>query len=234
MAGYREHISVSGALGIVYGLVGTFCLGFTGVQGALAASLVWVSGMLPDLDSQTGKPVREAFSLIAAVTLMMVMQRLWEWGGDAETAMLLAIGLYAAIRYGGAFVLGKLAVHRGMFHSVPMLLIVTELMFLGYKSDSVNVRLLMAVGVAVGFASHLALDEMYSVAWTGLRLKLNQAAGSALKFVGNGFMPNLVTYGLLSALTYLILVDAGLLHAPPAQHFPAFFRQAVEEGGVLR
>lgn len=214
MAGYREHVSVSGLLGLGFGLGATFLIGFTPVQGALAGCLVWVAGMLPDLDSESGRPVREIFSMIAAVTPMVLMRRLWEWGGDAEGAMLIAVLVYVAVRYGGALLLGLVAVHRGMFHSLPAMLIAAELTFLAYKSDVFPVKILMSVAVAVGFLSHLVLDELYSVQWTGVRLKLNHAAGSAVKLVGKSFLANLVTYTLLAGLTYVTLVDVGMVDKP--------------------
>ncbi|MFQ5733751.1 MAG: metal-dependent hydrolase, partial [Planctomycetaceae bacterium] len=150
MAGYREHVSISGLLGAVYGGGATFALGFTPVQGALAAVFTWVSGMLPDLDSQSGKPVREIFSLAAAAAPLCAMNRLLRWAGNAEGAMLLAILMYVAIRYGGAILLGRLSVHRGMFHSIPAMLIAAELAFLAYESDTPMVKFLMAGGVAAG------------------------------------------------------------------------------------
>ncbi len=67
MAGYKTHITVSGALGVGYGVAGSILAGFTPVEGALAGVLTWFSGMLPDLDSASGRPVREVFSLLAAL-----------------------------------------------------------------------------------------------------------------------------------------------------------------------
>jgi hypothetical protein len=232
MAGYRQHISVSGFLGIAYGLGATFLLDFTPVQATLAGCLAWVAGMLPDLDSESGRPVREIFGLIAAVVPFEMMGHLLEWGGNPEGAMLLAVLTYAAIRYGGALVLGKLSVHRGMFHSIPAMLIAAELAFLGYKSDLINVKLLMAGGVALGFLSHLILDEMYSVEWSGIRVRLNKSAGSACKLVGKKFGPNLVTYALLVVLTYAMLVEMQLVDEPGATH--GLLRQAVEDVPLWR
>ncbi|MBW3543907.1 MAG: metal-dependent hydrolase, partial [Planctomycetes bacterium] len=124
MAGYREHISVSGLCGVCYGLTATWMLGFRPVQAALAGCLTWVAGMLPDLDSDSGKPVREIFALLAAVAPLVLMRRLEEWsGGDLEAAVLAAIVLYAAIRYGASALLKTVSVHRGMFHSIPAMLI---------------------------------------------------------------------------------------------------------------
>lgn len=214
MAGYRQHISFSGILGVAYGATAVYVLGFSPVQGVLAGVLTWMAGMLPDLDSQSGKPVREVFSLLGAIAPLTMMGHLQRWGGNAEGAMMLAVLLYLAVRYGGAYLIGKLAVHRGMFHSIPALFIAAELAYLAYESDSMAVRLLMAGGVGLGFLSHLVLDEIYAVESTGIRLRLNKAAGSAMKLFGKNFLPNVVTYSLLCVLTYAMFVDLGLLEDP--------------------
>jgi membrane-bound metal-dependent hydrolase YbcI (DUF457 family) len=217
MASYREHITVSGLLGVGYGAAATFVAGFTPVQATLAGIITGIGGMLPDLDSESGRPVREIFSVTAAMAPVVMMHRLLEWGQSTDGAMLLAVLLFVAVRYGGALVLGIVTEHRGMFHSVPAMLIAAELVFLGYKSDSLRVKLLMAAGVALGFLSHLVLDELYSVTWTGVRVKLKSSAGSALKLLGKEFVPNVLTYGLLATLTYVVLVDGGVVE--PA-HLP--------------
>lgn len=230
MAGYREHISVSGMLGAGYGTAAAYMLGFTPVQGMLAGVLTWVSGMLPDLDSDTGKPLREISCLVAAVVPFAMMGHLLRWGKNPEGAMLLAVVIYASIRYGGSYMLAKVSVHRGMFHSIPAMLIAAEFAYLAYQSDSIRVKALMAGGVAIGFASHLILDEMYSVQWTGLRVKLNKAAGSAFKIAGKAFVPNIVTYSLLMLLTYATLVDLGLMEMPEQAKQAPMFQQAIGDG----
>jgi len=232
MAGYREHISFSGFLGVGYGAGATFVFGFTPVQGALAGVLTWVAGMLPDLDSESGKPVREIFSLLAAAAPLCLMKRLLQWGEDAEGAMLLAVLVYGSIRYGGALLLGWLSVHRGMFHSIPAMLIAAELAFLAYESEELIVKLLMAGAVAAGFLSHLILDEIYAVEWTGIRLRLNKYAGSAMKLFGPRFFPNVFTWSLLAVLTYMSLMDVGLLRQPvdePQQKQTPPLQQATEK-----
>lgn len=228
MAGYREHIGVSGLLGAAYGAAATMAAGFTPVQGALAGGLTWVSGMLPDLDAESGRPVRELFGLLAAILPMILMRRLLAWSQSVETAVLCAFMIYGAIRFGGPLVLGWCSVHRGMFHSIPALIIAAECTFLAYQSDDVGVRLLMAGGVAMGFLSHLVLDELYSVQWNGLRLKLNKAAGSALKLVGRYPLPNLFCYGLLVTLTYATLAEVGLIDPGVARTPPPEVQQAAE------
>jgi hypothetical protein len=97
----------------------------------------------------------------------------------------------------------------------------------------------MAGGVALGFFSHLLLDEVYSVQWSGVRLKLKKSAGSALKFFGDAPIPNMITYLLLIGLSYLMLTHAGIIAAPPrlpgvplqAQQVPAAVRDMPTELG---
>ncbi|MEZ6047969.1 MAG: hypothetical protein R3C11_20815 [Planctomycetaceae bacterium] len=81
--------------------------------------------------------------------------------------------------------------------------------------------------MAIGFLSHLLLlDELYSVEFTEPGLKLNKPPASALKFVGKNFYPNVFTYTVLMFLTYLSLVQFGVIEGP--KKMPHTFRQAVE------
>lgn len=220
MAAYREHVTVSGLLGVFYGGAATLTMGFTPVQGMLAGLLTWVSGMLPDLDSESGKPIRGLFSVVAAIVPMFVMRYVDQMGGDTERAMLMALILYGTIRYGGALLVGKLSVHRGMFHSIPALLIAAEVTFLFYRHEDSQVRLLMAGGVATGFLSHLVLDEVYSVQWDGTKIKLKRSAGTAMKFMGKHVPANAFAYGLLFFLTYAVMVKVNLIPGPGEEKAP--------------
>lgn len=214
MAAYREHISVSGILGVAYAGLASMAMGFTIDQGAVAGVLAWVGGMLPDLDSQSGRPVRELFGLISVLIPISTIPHLAAAGISTERIFLFIAVSYLTVRYGGAALLGRLSVHRGMFHSIPAMVIAAEIVFLAYPDASELVRLLMAGAVAVGFFSHLLLDEMYSVQWNGLRVKLAKSAGSAIKLFGNRVGPNAFTWSLLCFLTYANLVDVGILEGP--------------------
>jgi hypothetical protein len=127
--------------------------------------------------------------------------------------------LYVAIRYVASGILQLTCVHRGMFHSLPALVIAAEIAFLAYLNDSTAVRGLMAVGVALGFGSHLVLDEIYSVTWNGGRLQLKSSAGSATKLLGPSWPVNFVVFGIALTLGYAVLLDGGFT-APPAVQRP--------------
>jgi hypothetical protein len=234
MANYQTHITVSGMLGVTYGLAASYAGPFSGVHGALAGCLTGIAGMFPDLDSDSGRPVREVFGLVAAVAPLVLMNRLEAWGGSHDGALLLAILVYVTIRYGASTLLNLVSVHRGMFHSIPAMLIAAELTYLAYQHDSVQVKLLMAVGVALGFASHLVLDEIYSVKVSGVMVSMKSSSGTALKFVGKSWGANIVTYGLLFTLSYALLVDGGLVKPGLGTQTPHNLPQAVMERGFRR
>ncbi|MBL4885105.1 MAG: hypothetical protein JKY95_11295 [Planctomycetaceae bacterium] len=94
-----------------------------------------------------------------------------------------------------------------MFHSLPAACIAGQVTFLAYSNSAVETKCMIAMGIALGFLSHLVLDEVYSVEWTGVRLKLKKSAGSAMKMVGKNQAANIVTYGLLLTLSYAMLMN---------------------------
>jgi len=208
MAGFRTHITVSTLCGVVYGGAAVNPLGLTPEAALLAAGLTGIGGMLPDLDSDTGVPVREMSGVSAAIVPLLLMPRLMMHGMSQEGILATLAGLYLFIRYGVSWVLRRASVHRGMFHSIPAMLISGLIVYLEYHSPDQRIRLLLAGGVMIGFLSHLVLDEMYSVDFNGIRLlRLNKYAGSALKFVSPSWVGTSVCYGLLGGLGFLAYLE---------------------------
>ena len=115
--------------------------------------------------------------------------------------------IFVAVRYGMSRVFKRFTVHRGMFHSVPAMLIAGMLTFLAYHHPQVGPRLLLTAAVAIGFFSHLLLDELYAVDFRGLTPKLNQFAGSALKFRSKSRPATAITYVLLLLLGGLVFLE---------------------------
>ncbi|QJW95345.1 metal-dependent hydrolase [Frigoriglobus tundricola] len=207
MAGFRTHITVSSALGIVYGGAAVQPLGFTTEAAILAAGITAVGGMLPDLDSASGRPVREMFGLAAVVVPLMLVRRMMHAGMSEEGILSVLLFGYVFIRYFASTVFKRFTVHRGMYHSIPAMLIAGLCVYLAYHSPDRNIRLLLGCGVMLGFLSHLVLDEIYSVDWQGLKPKLKSSAGSAVKFVSPSLPATVFCYLLLGGLLYLAYRD---------------------------
>jgi membrane-bound metal-dependent hydrolase YbcI (DUF457 family) len=222
MASYQGHLMFSSMLGAAYGS-GAAYLGMEWGIVFLGAGLTTLGGLLPDLDSDSGVPVRELFGLAAVVAPLMLVPRLPPWLNMEQRLVVLG-GLYLLIRYPVAAVFKRVTVHRGMFHSIPALLITGLAVYLAYDSESDLVRITLALGTMLGFLSHLVLDELCSVDFTGATVTLNKFAGSAVKFFSPSWMATLACYSLLGGLGYLAWLDLGsprdlnalTLRLPPA------------------
>jgi membrane-bound metal-dependent hydrolase YbcI (DUF457 family) len=207
VAGFRTHITVSTLCGIGYGGAAVQPLGFTTEAGILAAGITGIGGMLPDLDSASGRPVREMFGLAAVLVPLMLMHRLKHAGVSEEGILATFLFGYFFIRYVLVDVFKQFTVHRGMYHSIPAMLIAGLCVYLAYHSPNVRIRILLGCGVMIGFLSHLVLDEIYSVDWKGMKPKLKSSAGSAVKFASPSLPATVTCYLLLGVLLYLAYLD---------------------------
>jgi len=209
MPGFKTHITGSSLLGVGYGGAAYFMYGVPWPTCALAAGLCSVSGMLPDIDSDSSTPQRESMAFASAVVPMMLVHRFQHWGMSHEMILLAGAAVYLLIRFGAAALLRLYTVHRGMFHSLPAALLFGEVAFLLASGDDLYMRVFTAGAVALGYLSHLVLDEIWSVEWShGLHLK--SSFGTALKLFGQGSWSNLSCYAKLLILTAAILFEPQL------------------------
>jgi len=220
MAAFHQHVTVSTALGAGYAAAAHFACGIDVPTCVIAGGLTGLAGMLPDLDTPTGKPVREVFGLASALMPVLFMRQLGDWyaaayqsiaGTPAELTPQLLVVLIAAsyffVRFAGAWLLDHLTVHRGMFHSIPAALIVALLAFLLLAMPDLKFRLFLAGGPFIGFLSHLVMDEMWSVKIRVGDMGLKKSTGTAFKLFSGSVTATCVTYLVLLGLCYALLMD---------------------------
>ncbi len=198
MPGFKIHISVSTGCGIALGTA-TWVAGVPFVDSVLAGTFCSIGGILPDMDSASGRPSREVFGLLGATVPMMMAQRMTESHWPHDLLVLTAIIAYVAIRFGMARILSRIAVHRGMWHSLPAAASAAIVMFLLSECPEFNMRLLRAFAVLVGFMSHLIMDEIWSI---DLRNKphIKKSFGTALKLWST-------KYKTATAFVYILLLS---------------------------
>jgi membrane-bound metal-dependent hydrolase YbcI (DUF457 family) len=190
-------------LGVAYAGLSVWQLGIDPWVATVAGGLTALGGVLPDLDSDSGVPQREMFSWAAAVIPALFVRRMHRSWGLTPDQILVCLGVgYFLIRYGVSRIFQHVTVHRGMFHSIPGMLIAGMAVFLIYHHPSLEVKAYLAIGVMIGFLSHLILDEWCSVDYRGLVPKLKSSAGSALKFFSPSQVANLTAYAMLGLLTW--------------------------------
>jgi membrane-bound metal-dependent hydrolase YbcI (DUF457 family) len=205
MAGFKTHITTSALLGVGYGAAGHYLWGFSPATCVLSAGLCGVAGMLPDVDSDSGVPLRESLAFGSAVIPMLMLHRFEQLGLSRESMVLAGAALYLAIRFGVGEFIRRYTVHRGMFHSIPAMLIVGLLGYLICSDNEEIVRCYKAGALMVGFLSHLALDEIYSVDLRNVKIK--KTFGTALKFWGESWLANVSCYAKLLILSALAFGD---------------------------
>jgi hypothetical protein len=211
MAGFQTHITVSTITGAAYGLWGWQC-GAPIEACILAGGLCSVSGMLPDLDSDSGRPVQEMSSFAAAVVPMLMIERFQNFGWPRETMVLAGAAMYAAIRFGVAEIFKRYTVHRGMWHSIPACITVGLLAFLIVAGQDLALRLFKAGAVSLGFFSHLVLDEIWSLNLRSGKLSVKRSFGTALKFWGNDRWASMSVYAKLLLVGTLAIGDPMLMN----------------------
>ncbi|MEX0937209.1 MAG: metal-dependent hydrolase [Pirellulales bacterium] len=204
MANFQTHVTTSTVLGVGYAGAG-IVLNAPIDSALIAGGLCGISGMLPDVDSSSGRPIREIMNFAAAVVPMLMIERMRHLGLTPESMVLAGGIMYLLVRFVFADWLRRYTVHRGMFHSIPAALIFAELGFLVCGCDNLQLRYYKAGAVFLGVMSHLLLDEIYSLQMYRGRLRLKKSFGTALKFWGDSTWANVSTYAKLIAVTAMVL-----------------------------
>ncbi len=205
MGNYRQHITFASFLGGFYSAGASFFLGVHWFYGTVATLLTTLSGLLPDLDSSSGVELKGFTGILGVLAALAV----WDAVGKAEPRPIFEVHLwsvvlsYVLVRHGLRRVLSRLSKHRGISHSLPTCAVWGLLTYLYYPSNYHGLRVVMGVAVAVGFFSHLLLDEICSVDLRGARV--NKAFGTAIKLWAPSPWTTLAMYALLSYLTWMTI-----------------------------
>ncbi len=223
MSGFKTHITASTLLGAGYGAAAHLGFGMPLDKCLLAAGLCSVSGMLPDLDSDSGVPVRETFAFGAAVVPMLMVDRFQHMGLSHESMVLAGALVYLLIRFGLAEIFRAYTVHRGMWHSLPAACIAGLLAFLICSCDNINYRFFKMGAVMIGFVSHLLLDELASIDWSRGLPRFKKSFGTAFKLYSGSAWANFSTYGKLTLLIGICISDPLFMetfghHEPDVPH----------------
>ena len=198
-------------VGVAYGYWGVASQGMSIESGLLAGGLCSVAGMLPDLDSDSGIPLRETSLFMAATAPMLMIDRFRDMGLTHEAMALAAMLVYIGIRFVAVEFFRRYTVHRGMWHSIPAAMIAGLGAYLIMPCPSEAIRVYKSLAVLVGFMTHLILDEIWSLDFSRGRMRVKKSFGTALKFFGNNWWANISVWGKLGLLCYLAWGDHGIL-----------------------
>ncbi|WDQ18300.1 metal-dependent hydrolase [Rhodopirellula sp. P2] len=211
LAGFKTHISTSTVVGCAYGYWGVVDQGMSMESALLAGGLCSVSGMLPDLDSDSGVPLRETTMFLSAVVPMLMIDRWRDMGLTHEAMALAAMIVYVAIRFVAVEGFRKFTVHRGMWHSIPAALVAGLIAYMLMPCPSEAIRVYKSCAVIVGFMTHLILDEIWALDFSRGSMRVKKSFGTALKFFGSSPLANIFVWGQLGLFAYLAWGDHEIL-----------------------
>ena len=216
MADFKTHLAFSTVTGVGYGTVAHVFFQVPPHTSILAGTLCSLSGMLPDIDSNKGRPLKEIMSAFAAMVPMLMLERMRQVEIPQELIVVIGIFVYFLVRFGLSAILRKTTVHRGMFHSIPMAIIFGELAFL-LTTGVLSLRIFKAAAVTLGYLSHLFLDEVYSIQWKRGLLSMKKSSGTAMKVYGKKVLPTVATYLQLGLLTFLVIEEPNWVYDAQAR-----------------
>lgn len=142
-----------------------------------------IGSVLPDIDLEKAVPSRLLFTGLGFFFAFLVMFSFTATYSILEL-WVIWLGVYAAIRYGAYHAFHRNSVHRGVFHSLlaAFFFMAATTVICAYALWlSPVVSWMAGLFVFLGFVIHLILDEIYSVDFTGARIK--RSFGTALKLL---------------------------------------------------
>jgi len=165
-----------------------------------------VGAFLPDLDSDTSAPLK---ILLVIFSVLGSAVAGWIVFNQEDSFWLRLVGISAFsglfIYYGIGGIFKKLTHHRGIFHSIPAVLLsaLLTLTLLNQIDLDVNIKIIISLSVGFGYLCHLILDELNSaVNLGGIPFIPNKSIGTALKLYSKNWKISLGVYGITGWLLF--------------------------------
>jgi membrane-bound metal-dependent hydrolase YbcI (DUF457 family) len=204
MANFPTHIAVgtvvSGALATV-----TVAADMVAPENIVAVTLAGVLGsVLPDIDLKDSRPARAMFAGLGVFFSFAVLFSLERKYSIAEM-LILWLGTLLFVRYVGREVFARFSYHRGIWHSILAMIFcafVTAWVYRYLLGRDEQVSWLAAGFLAVGFLTHLILDELYSVDVMDTRIKAS--FGTALKLLDHRHLGHSSAMAIAAVLVFLV------------------------------
>jgi membrane-bound metal-dependent hydrolase YbcI (DUF457 family) len=206
MADFKTHLIGGAAAGVVAALASAW-IGWVDWQWLpLVATAGIVGGLAPDVDSESARPQRILFGAAAVIVPSVLLYRVQWLQRDPERAVLSWVIFAALTWWPGRWLFQRATVHRGMLHSLPAVAIFGAIAFLfaGRRAEDVTYQIAVGLTAAVGYLTHLALDELWSVDFEGRTIRVKKSLGTALKPWGKVAWHNGLAWGLVAVLGGLV------------------------------
>ncbi|RLB84146.1 MAG: hypothetical protein DRH24_05925 [Deltaproteobacteria bacterium] len=207
MADFKVHLTS----GIIVGTCVAIYVYASNILGIIQSYTVLIfgiiGGLLPDIDSNTGKPVRILFGVLSIVIggiLFVYLINVNILKSNIEYTICFFFTLLILVNYVFRFLFKKLTVHRGIMHSIPYMLICAGLSYILFVDYNRTLAIYAGFTIGASCLIHLLLDEIYSVGLIfGSLPSVKKSFGTALKLWSKNIIVSILMYVVL---TYVLIV----------------------------
>lgn len=209
MAAFRTHL-ISGI--VLGGSVGTISITLSEdirlAEAGAFTILGTIGALLPDIDSDTGKPLELLFQWLSIIVPTMCLKWVQPFiGYDIPELLCYIILSYLFINHIVLISIKKLTAHRGIMHSIPFAILCGEIAWVIFGNERKIFTQYGTLAIFCGCLLHLILDEMHSISFDDGRPVLNRASGSALTFTSPHILSTVAIYSLMIITSVYILLD---------------------------
>ncbi len=208
MAEFKTHLTGGIVSATGFSLFGFLSSALTLTQATAVFIIGTFAGLLPDLDSDSGKPLAFIFQLLSLILPAMFFYRATEFTGSSLEFLICYFTLaYLFVKYVICAAIKKLTVHRGIMHSVPFAALCGSLGYLLFNSSGQKMAFISGLALFTGCLIHLVLDELnsFTVKYRFIPV-LKNSSGTALKLTSRSLSATIFMYSIL-----ILVVISGII-----------------------
>lgn len=199
MADFKTHLAGGIVSGAGFSAAGVAVNSLSLTQAGAVFTIGAFSALVPDLDSDTGKPLAFLFQLISVLVPCLFYHEAVKFGGHSPEFLICYFALaYLLMNYVVCALIKKMTVHRGIMHSLPFALLCGAISYWLFMKSGPQMAKMVGLAALVGCLVHLVLDELNAFKLKhGILPGLKKSSGSAFKLKSQSVLTTLFIYTLL-------------------------------------
>lgn len=199
MANFKTHLAGGIVSGAGFSVAGVATSSLSLTQAGAVFTVGAFASLIPDLDSDTGKPLAFLFQLISVLVPCLFYQQAVKFGGhSAEFLICYFVSSYFFMNYVVCGLIKKITVHRGIMHSLPFALLCGSIGYWLFIKSGPQMAYMVGLAALGGCLVHLVLDELNAFKLKhGIVPGLKKSSGSAFKMKSQSTLTTLFIYTLL-------------------------------------
>jgi len=177
MADFKTHLNVGAATGFGLSIFTYMVDWISNIYMAVIIFFATVIGsFLPDMDSDSGLPVKIIFGLYAYLAATLALYFVNDAGYSVIFLVTVPAVAFVFVNVVLEKIFSKYTSHRGVFHTIPAILIIflLSLKIAHQTRLPLMEQFVISLSLGMGYFCHLLLDEIYAINFlTGSKSKSN-------------------------------------------------------------